>query len=788
MNRHLAAALSLSLFTCTLSTFSFASSSSVESLDERKVASIIVECTYIPQGTIFDQKIILTKMDTKIGDPFSQGTFDKDLKMLSNEYDRVEPNLEIRQGEVYLIIKVWPRPKIRSIVWQGNHFIKTRALKSELGIKLGTIFKRQKFNTAFNKLKEYYIKKGYFESQLDYELKRDPDTNEVEISIRIDEGRAGIVDQIIFEGFTKEETSELLGMIYIKKHNFFTSWFTGHGRFNEEAIEQDKLTIVNFLQNEGFADAKVHLRIDDSPSPGKILIILQAEHGAVYHLGKITFTGNKLFPDKDIESLFMARPEDVYSPEKLRDSAQAIKHFYGRKGYIDAAVDYEIQIDEVKPIYNVHFTIEEGSQFKIGIIRIQGNTQTQSSVILRESLLVPGETFDAAKLQATQAKLENIGYFKSVNVYAVRTQDDESFGENYRDVFIEVKETSTGSINAFAGFSSADSVFGGLELSETNFNYKGLGSMFQDGLSALRGGGEYFQIRANVGSKQSSYVLSWMTPYFQDTLWRVGFDISSTFSHVVSNDIHISTLGGSLFANYPVTNLWTFGTRYRIRNSTNDLTSKKDLNPLEIHQIDQDGLISALSVSMNYDSTNRIIKPQRGFRSYIEGEYAGLLGKFYFLKMSYTNTYYSQLWSKGTMKYRFDFRFIDPIFSTSSPSQIPLSERFYLGGEGSVRGYKAFDLGHHFSNEDPKGGISSSVISIEYLQEILKVLDLFLFVDAGSLSLQPFHVGVFRMSWGFGARIELMNHVPVILGMGFPANPKDVSEVQKFYFSMGGQF
>ncbi len=787
MNKRLYALLSLALFTCTPNFYAEAALAPAEAFEEKRVASIEVEAQSLTPGSTFDQKAVLTKLDTKIGEPFSQAAFDRDLKMLANEYDRIEPQIDVKNGEVYVTIKVWPRPKIREIRWEGNHFVSTKTLKSELSVKPNSTFKRTNFNKSFEKVKEYYIKKGFFESQLEYRLERDMKTNEVDIVIEIHEGRAGIIDDIVFEGFTDEEKSKILEMIYTKKYNLFTSWLTGHGRFNEEAVEQDKLTIVDSLQNEGYADAKVILRIDDSPTPGKIVIALTAERGPLYHFGQISFTGNKLYTDREVETRFLVHPEDVYSPEKLRDTAQAIKDLYGRRGYIDTIVDYELHASESAPIYNVHFTIEEGAQYKIGIIRVYGNNSTQTSVILRESLLTPGETFDSARLKATQMKLENIGYFKSVNVYAVRTQDDENLGESYRDVYIEVEETTTGSISAFAGFSSADNVFGGLELSETNFNYKGLFRIHQNGLSGLRGGGEYLQIRANLGAKQSSYTLSWMTPYFRDTLWRTGFDVSYTTSHVVSSDIHIRTIGGSIFASYPVTNLWTFGTRYRIRNSYNRLEGNehKKLPKNQKEQIDRDGLISAINASMNYDSTDSMTKPHNGFRSYIEGEIAGLGGQFHFGKLSYLNTSYTQLWPHGIMKYKFDFRFIIPF---TGLHHIPLSERFFLGGEGSVRGYKPFDIGEHFKNGDPQGGISSSVLSVEYLHEILKILDGFLFIDAGSLAMKEFHLGTYRMSWGFGVRLELMNRVPIILGMGFPVNRGKREEDQKFFFSMGGQF
>jgi outer membrane protein insertion porin family len=407
---------------------------------------------------------------------------------------------------------------------------------------------------------------------------------------------------------------------------------------------------------------------------------------------------------------------------------------------------------------------------------------------LRESLLVPGETFDSAKLKATQAKLENIGYFKSVNVYAVRTQDDQELGENYRDVYIEVEETTTGNISLFLGFSSADDVFGGLDLSESNFNYKGIPKIFTQGLSALRGGGEYAHARVSIGKKQRSYSISWLTPYFRDTLWRVGFDVTDSFNKLISKDYQIETLGFSLFASYPLNNYWTFGTKYRFRNA-NIHVSHHRTSHQEREETRSDGIISAIGTSLTFDSTDSAIKPHNGFRSFLEAEMAGIWGDFTFLRFGYLNSYYTQLWKRGIMKYRFDFRFIEPVLKTNHPDDIPLSERFFIGGINSVRGYRDFDLGGHFSRTgDPKGGISATVLSVEYLQEIFPFMDIFLFVDAGSIAMKRFYLANFKLSTGIGTRLELINRVPVILGWGYPINPDNHREVRRFFFSMGGQF
>lgn len=774
------------LFTCSPVQQIFCAPLVAEAYESRRVQRVEIQAENLPPGSSFDARPVLEKLKTKVGDPFSQSIFDTDLKALSSEYDRVEPQIEVQGGEVLVTIKVWLRPIIRNIVWQGNTHIKSSTLRKELGVKLNRTFNRVEFNKKFNKVKEYYVKKGYFESQLSYTIEQVPGTNEIDIKIDVVEGRAGIIDDIVFSGFTDKQKSQILAMIYTKQYNFFTSWLTGSGVFHEEAIEQDRLRIVELLQNEGYADAKVDLQITNAEKEGRIVITITADLGAIYHYGQVSFNGNTLFTDQEIEKAFLIHPDDVYSPEKNRNTVESIKHLYGRKGYIDTNVQYETELVDDKPLYNVHFDIEEGTSYKIGLIRVFGNEQTKVHVILRESLLTPGETFDSVKLKATQQRLQNMGYFKNVNVYAVRTQDDQILGENYRDVYIEVEEAPTGHASLFFGLSSGDGVFGGLDITETNFNYKGFKRLPKDGPSAMRGGGEYAHAKVQLGSKQRTYLVSWMDPYFRDTHWRIGFEAFVNQSQLEAKKYAIDSVGGSIFASYPLSAYWTVGTKYRAKHAKIDVAHGVSHQEKEAGK--GTGNISATSVSLNYDSTDHIQKPHNGLRTYLEAEFAGLGGNFSFLKYSYVNSFYQQLWPRGIMKYRWEARFIQPIWWTAAAKDIPLSERFFLGGENTVRGFKPFDLGPHYHNGDPKGGISTSVISLEYLHEIFPILDAFTFIDAGSISTNKFSLPHFQLSYGFGIRVEVMNRMPITIGYGLPVNARHRGQIQRFYFSMGGQF
>ncbi len=768
-----------------LSFFCFTTLQAAGEKNPSRVAKITVVIHKLAPGSSINEDFVLQKLKTKVNENFSQSLFDRDIKGLTKEFDRVEPNVKYINKEALITLNLWPKASIRSITWSGIEHIKEKTLDKELGIKAGEIFNRQAFNTAFHKIKRLYTQKGYFEAKLDYRVIPDLVSNEVDIKISVDSGRAGRVKNITFEGFSKEEEATILDRIVTKEYNFLTSWFNNEGLLSNESLEHDKLTITTYLQSLGYADARVNIKVEDAKSKDRINLAIIANKGSLFTCNKIYFTGNTLFTNSQIESLFTIHPNEIYSPDSIRNTVAKIQDAYGTHGYIDASVSYEPHLVKGESKYNINFKIHEGKQYRVGLIKVIGNVLTQSNVILHESLLVPGELLNSRKLEKTEERLRNIGYFQNVNVYAMTVNEDSSLGPDFRDVMIEVEEQSTGSLNFYFGFSTLSSIFGGVEVSERNFNYKGLGKIFKDGPSAIRGGGEYARVRLNIGRKEQAYLVSWTKPYFLDTKWSLGFDIERSINRVQSDDYHIKALGFGLFAQYPINDFVRFAWHYRLRNSQVEVTSNAttQLNAAAKNS----GLVSASGVAMIYDSTNRPVDPSKGFRSRLEAEYAGLGGDYDFMKLAYLNSYYYPIFENGTIKYRADMRFIKPVAHTTY-DKLPLDERLYLGGETSVRGYRPYIIGPKFSNGDPKGGISSMLLSVEYLHKFLDRLDGFTFVDAGDVTDKAFKISDFRVSWGFGVRLRILGNVPVTLGMGFPVNAKDNSDVKRFYLSLGATF
>lgn len=735
---------------------------------------------------LVDIPAIRSRLQTKEKDFFSQAVFDADLKMLAESYDRVDPQIRVENQELAITLVIYPRPILEQVIFEGNLGLGRRRLERELGLTLQSPLDRKALVEGLQKVREAYIKKGYFEAQIDVNTKPSADGKGVVLVIRVREGRAGVIDKIRFVGFTREEESEALEKLNTKAWFFLTSWATKEGVYRQDAAEHDRLQVLNLLQNRGYADAKVRLNVLELTEKKKIVVEFIADKGPLYTFGVLSFKGNELFSNQEVWNIFQMRSGDPFSPERVRDTIQAFKDLYGSRGYIEAEVHYVTELDPLHPIYNVRFQITEGDSYRVGLVRIFGNEWTQPQVILRECLLIPGETFDSRRLKATERRLENIGYFKSVNVYAVKTPTRGGLGERFRDVYIEVEEDRTGKGLLTGGFETSGGLTAGLDFSERNFSLAGLTGFPSEGLRAFRGGGEYFHATVNWGTKQNNAGINWMDPYFANTLWRVGMDLSWSESSMQTNELSSVTQGLIARASYPFNPYVAFTARYRLVDEYTNV--EKDGPAYRLPG--STGTISALSASFGLDTTNKPWDPTSGLRSELKCEFAGLGGTSEFFTASWLNTFYMSVFPLGTMKYRLDFNFMQPFGKTPTILQIPYQERFFLGGEQSVRGYVPFSLGPVFGMPPkPLGGLSSGLASVEWGWKIQSDWRIFAFIDAGTVTARPWSLEwPWRMSYGVGITVPVFGQAPVTVGIGIPVNPERPEDVQRYFFQMGATF
>ncbi|SPN73444.1 Outer membrane protein omp85 precursor,outer membrane protein assembly factor YaeT,Outer membrane protein/protective antigen OMA87,outer membrane protein assembly complex, YaeT protein,Surface antigen variable number repeat [Chlamydia serpentis] len=765
------------------------------SSEKVKEGHVVVDSiTIVTEGENASNKHPLPKLKTRSGALFSQLDFDEDLRTLAKEYDAVDPKVEFCEGKTTIALRLIAKPSIRKINISGNQVVPEHKILKTLQIYSNDLFEREKFLKGLDELRTYYLKRGYFESNLDYNLEHNQEKGFIDISIQIKEGPCGKIKQLKFSGISRTEKSEIQEFIQTKQHSTTTSWFTGAGLYHPDIVEQDGLAITNYLHNRGYADATIdsHYEVDGK---GNILLYMDINKGPQYTLGHVHIQGFDVLPKRLIEKQTQVGPNDLYCPDKIWDGAHKIKQTYAKYGYINTNVDVLFIPHTNRPIYDVTYEVSEGSPYKVGLIKITGNTHTKSDVILHETSLFPGDTFNRLKLEDTEQRLRNTGYFQSVSVYTVRSQlDPMGNADQYRDIFVEVKETTTGNIGLFLGFSSLDNLFGGIELSESNFDLFGIRNLFSKGFRCLRGGGEHLFLKANFGDKVTDYTLKWTKPHFLNTPWILGIELDKSINRALSKDYAVQTYGGNVSTTYILNEHLKYGLFYRGSQTSLHEKRKFLLGP----NLDSNkGFVSAAGVNLNYDSVDSPRNPTTGIRGGVTFEVSGLGGTYHFTKLSLNSSIYRKLTRKGVLKIKGEAQFIKP-FSNTTGEGIPMSERFFLGGETTVRGYKSFMIGPKYSATEPQGGLSSLLISEEFQYPLIKQpnISAFMFLDSGFVGLENYKISLKDLysSAGFGLRFDVMNNVPVMLGFGWPFRPTEnlngekIDISQRFFFALGGMF
>lgn len=486
-----------------------------------------------------NEEVARANMSLREGEPYDHVTVDRDIRSLMRTrlFEYVDARIRpLGDNEVDVIFDIRPKFRIASIGFEGNEAIRDRRLEREIEIEVNQVLNERAVNEEVNKLKEFYIKRGYSQVRVDYDVDRNPATGFGNVIFRINEGRKFKIGRVSFSGNEHLKSRKLRRAIKTKKWGLF-SIFTGSGKFDSDQFEDDLETLRDTYRKEGYLD----IEIDPAdvrfsyPRKKRMAIDIHLEEGKQYRIGEITFEGNEIYNDQILSLVMRTRPGSVYDPEKLDEDVEFLEDFYGKFGYMETRVRMQRIPNVTTGNIDLMFQVYESEKFQVESIEIEGNTKTKSTVVIRELNIGPGETFDSVRTEASRMLLENTGYFEDVNVSPQSTNIP-----NRKDVRITFREGRTGNFSFGAGFSSLEKGVFFVELTQSNFdifNWRG----------AFQGDGQKFRLRAQLGSESSQILLAFEEPWLFEKRLAVGFQIFDTSSEIASDLYDITRTGFEVY-------------------------------------------------------------------------------------------------------------------------------------------------------------------------------------------------------------------------------------------------
>jgi outer membrane protein insertion porin family len=684
----------------------------------------------VPQDTL--RALIYTKK----GDAYDPESLHRDFMALWNtgRFDDVSLEREPTDKGWVLTFLVTERRVIRSIKYVGNKSITVseildRYKERHVGLTVEQQYDPGRVQRATNVLKEYLAERGRQYAMVTPEIRQIPPSS-VELTFMINEGAKVKVGKIlilnnhVFGQRAIIRAMKNLRPIGIPHSIFLENLFAR--TYDSTKLDEDKYRIQAFYSENGYftarvTDSKVQIVNKGNGGhqwyppfkatpPGKAAnITLTMEEGLLYRLNNINFVGVKLFrtPDALMKPLFGMGVGDVFSTEKLQKGFKNLQKLYGEFGYIDAVPEPDFN---PKPNGQMDLTInvDEGKQFFVRRIDVQGNTTTRDKVIRRELLIDEGDIYNTRLWELSILRLNQLGYFEALKAEeaATVTRDTKN---NTVDLTLKVKERGKNSITLNGGVSGVSGSFIGLGYSTNNF----------------LGLGETLSLNAELGTRMTSATFGFTEPYLFDKPIQAGFTVYvQKFNYDQAREYSILTgrnyinlyntlgtqnllnyqtqgYGATVFASYPLKRSFArVSLTYGIDNSTitplNNASNAYFSYSNFLNFAGPNGLTgiitSRIIPAYTYNTVDHPITPSRGRSLFASLTFAGgpLGGNVNMIEPTVSMTYFRKGFSpKHVIGQRLMGRFLTGYGGKVAPP----TSRIFMGGEQDVRGFQVYSVG-----------------------------------------------------------------------------------------------
>jgi outer membrane protein insertion porin family len=651
------------------------------------------------------------------------------------------------------------------ITFKHNKSVRTKALRNKL-----TFFEDDEVNdelieASLERITTYYHSQGFLDAEVAAAVSHEKEV--IRIDYFVFEGGKVYVRRIRFSGSTLLP-DVLQSIVHVKEKK----------PFNSELLNSSRESIIRFYNALGFLNASVSDIREEYDADGKGLDIeFVINEGTQVLIGEIDISGNSVIGTDVIRNVLRFREGDPYNAIDVGDSRYRVQALYSRFGYLDAIIEVKSLIhgDEAR----LSLVIKENRPSVAGKIIIRGNVKTKSNIIKREFTIEEGELYDLEEITRTKQKLYRLGLFSEVSIDILEHagyHDRSAVNDkgHVRDVLVTLKESRAGAVELGIGYSDYEKLRGFIDISYRNI------------------GGYHRQVglRSEKNAVSEKYVLYYREPWLFD---RPNLPFNAYLKNEKREVINIDTK--DLLYKIDKTS-FVAGVEMKLsRNAKAGLNYEYSIN--DTSEVDPDVILSrddtgtlgigSISPSMFYDTRDDPFEPSSGSLNGIAMKFASrlYLSETEFIKGTFQSSWYLLLRKgvvlaaslKGGASHAF-----------GATEELPLIERFFLGGRTTVRGYGNDLLGPKGEDGDPTGGNVFALINSELRFSLRKGFGIVTFIDGGNVW-QLVHDIEPELKFTAGAGFRYSTPVgPLRVDYGHKLNRGKDESAGEVHFSFGHAF
>ncbi|MCS7262911.1 MAG: outer membrane protein assembly factor BamA [Aquificaceae bacterium] len=756
----------------------------------------VVEQVRVEGARFVPEEVILGIINLRQGSFYSLDLVRESIRKLyrTGFFDQIEVYEERVGDRVVLIYRVKDLPVIYKIEFVGNRRVKTEELEKRIGIetevgkldpeeltkgftsapaleerleiqrrlKLGRVLTREELEFIRRKILEVYAKEGYPEAQVSYELVPRKGASKVVYTIK--EGEPQHVRSIKITGNRSFSRSRLLSLMETKPVNLLTLRLKPP--FSEEVLKEDIRKIQDFYRSEGFLEVKVDYSVRKEGSAREVTIAVQ--EGPRYRLKELRIEGNTYFAYGELTREVLRREKATfYRRETIERLKENIRRKYSQIGFLGVAVEELEKVDPESKTVSLLLKVQEGEPTYVNRIEIQGNYETRDYVIRRELRFQEGELANQKEIDRSKTRIFGLGYYQDISVEPLNVE-----GGRW-DYAVKVRERFTGQFSVGLGYNQVTGISGFLSLRKGNF----------------RGTGDVAGISLSYGSKSRDNSLSYTRRWFLNR----PIDLTGSIydKRVEYSTYTVERTGTDLLLSRELAEFWKISAGISLQR-----VGYENISPQASPLVRQEEGIKQsrkLLFGVSRDTRDNYLFPSQGALTEVSYSVAVpvLAGNERYNKITLSHQQFlrDSLFNTGfILSFRGSLGLVEPY----GDRRVPLDERFFVGGDFSIRGYRYGYAGPLDPNTlDPVGSKRQLVLSVEASYPLYKnVLYGALFYDSGLgfdrwAELRPKNL---KGSFGVGLRF-VTPLAPIRIDWAFKTKkvPGDTSS-SRIHFVLGAFF
>lgn len=684
-----------------------------------KNAPSYINKIYVKGNKIVPTSAIISKIPFRSGDVFrpkKSAEIIRAIHRLGNfRYIQLKKK-ETKPGLIDLHVIVEEKDRISNIKFEGNTHFDSNKLLEKIEAKTIHALDEYEIRNLEQRIKKAYREKNYHHAQVHGKFETNEE-GEVFTVFTIEEGKISRIRRVTFEGNKSIPDGVLRNKIFTRE-DWVLGFLDRSGMYHPDALLQDKYTLENCYQSNGFLTAQVTDTVVNEEENGSVDVRFKIKEGDIYTLSSVSVPGNDLLSESVLRHNIPLWPGQLYSKERIRKAMEQLRKLWGEYGYIYADVQPSIRPDEDTKTVAITLRSDLGNRIHVNRINIMGNTRTKDTVIRREILFNESEILTTRAMDNSKRRVQLLGYFDQTDGvnWKIKKVDDET-----ADLELLVKEIKTGKINAKVGFGGQPT----MQSTSQNFS---VGAGVYD--INWRGTGLRYSLFGTYAENDKTIDASLSNNWLFNrpiTGTAAGYIRKTTYEdfHQTKQSPIEQTAGGSFHAGFRIPKLnfmdasCVLGIEdicYKRENIAEQLIGATPQAQAALQeQVDrrfQAGKNLWIGTTLGQDIRNHPTYPTEGY-SWIFDTKLGIPhanNAFGYYRLSLKNDWYTPLIKEHNLILHVHTFF--GLMGSINNKSVPYRELFHVGGPATVRGFQYGEIGPMIGSSS-LGGTRAFVNNVE---------------------------------------------------------------------------